>query len=165
MLYSIAVMNKATERRAGQSDPFDDMLGYHLRRLSVLAMADLTQSLEPLKLTPAHASILFVIAANPGITQSDVGKMLGILRANMAPLIALLVERGFIKREAVDGRSHAMRLSALGQTVCRQARDIAKDHEERIFGDLSRAARARMITELNELWRKNGKDQTPPTRR
>ena len=30
-------MNKATERRAGQSDPFDDMLGYHLRRLSVLA--------------------------------------------------------------------------------------------------------------------------------
>jgi DNA-binding MarR family transcriptional regulator len=158
-------MNRATQRNAEQPDPFEDMLGYHLRRLSVVAMSDLTQSLAPLKLTPAHASILFVIAAQAGITQSDVGKMLGILRANMAPLIALLIERGLIKREAVDGRSHAMRLTALGQTVCRQARGIAKDHEHRVFGDLSRAARARMIDQIRPLWQRKGKEERPPTRR
>jgi DNA-binding MarR family transcriptional regulator len=158
-------MNKATEREAMHSDPLEDMLGYHLRRLSVLAMSDLTQSLALLRLTPAHASILFVIAAHAGITQSDVGKMLGILRANMAPLVALLIKRGLIKREAADGRSHAMRLTALGQTVCRQARDIAKDHEHRVFGDLSRAARARMIAQIRPLWQRKGKEERPPARR
>jgi DNA-binding MarR family transcriptional regulator len=152
-------MIKAAERLA-RSEPFDDLLGYHLRRVSALAMADLAEALAPLKLKPAHASILFVIASNAGITQSDVGKTLGILRANMAPLIASLVKRGMIKREAMDGRSHAMRLSALGQTICRQARDITQDHEVRLFGGLSRAARARMIDQLHALW-----STRPPARR
>jgi len=53
------------------SDPFDDLLGYHLRRASVVAMADLAEALAPLKLKPAHASILFVVASNAGVTQSD----------------------------------------------------------------------------------------------
>lgn len=150
---------KAAIRRAAQSDPFHDMLGYHLRRLSVLAMADLTQSLAPLELKPADASILFVIASNAGITQSAAGKALGILRANMAPLIASLAKRGLIEREPMDGRSHAMRLSALGQATCRQAKDITRDHEHRLFGNLSRAAHARMIAQLHALWERKAEDQ------
>jgi hypothetical protein len=66
-------------------DPFGCLLGYHLRRLSVLVMADFTAALAPLGLKPAEASVLYAVAAAPGLTQSDVGKTLGIQRANMAP--------------------------------------------------------------------------------
>jgi DNA-binding MarR family transcriptional regulator len=133
-------------------DPFDGLLGYHLRRLSVMVMADLADALSPLGLRPADASILWMIGAFPGITQIDVGKALGILRSNMAPLIANLLSRGLIERQPVDGRSHALRLSSAGQDLCRRARNAATGHEDRLFKTLSRAARARMISQLRALW-------------
>lgn len=145
-------MTKKTPRPARESDPFDNLLGYHLRRLSVLVMTDLTESLAPLGLKPADASVLFVIASNSGITQSEVGRTLGILRANMAPLMAALVKQGLIEREPVDGRSQALRLSAAGHAVCRQARIATKEHEERLFGTLSRTDHARMVAQMRELW-------------
>lgn len=133
-------------------DPFDDLLGYHLRRLSVKVMADLSGALKPLNLNPADASILFVIGANPGMTQSDVGKALGILRANMTPLIGALAQRGFIERETIDGRSQALRLTASGALACRQAKAAARNHEARLFGSLSEASRRRLINQVRALW-------------
>jgi len=134
------------------SDPLDDLLGYHLRRVSVVVMADLTEVLSQLGLKPADASILWMIGANPGITQSDVGKALGILRANMAPLIAKLLSGGLIERQPVDGRSHALRLSPTGLNMSRRARHAAAGHEDRLFKTLTRAARAQMISQLRTLW-------------
>jgi DNA-binding MarR family transcriptional regulator len=148
-------MKKAAAKTLGiKSDPFDDLLGYHLRRLSVMVMADFTKALAPLGLKAADASILFMIEAHPGITQSDVGKALGILRANMAPLIANLLRRGLIEREPVDSRSHALRLSSAGESVCERAKSAAAGHEDRFFKTLPRSARARMIAQLRTLWMK-----------
>lgn len=131
---------------------FDELLGYHLRRLSVLVMSDFADSLAPLKLKPTDASVLMMIESNPGITQSEVGKALGILRANMAPLIGTLVRRGLIERERVDGRSQAMRLSGSGQSLCRQVKSITREHEKRLFGKLSDAAKTRLIAQIRGLW-------------
>ena len=50
---------------------------------------------------PVEASILFVIGSQPGITQSDIGKVLGILRANMTPLVAALITQGLVERAAI----------------------------------------------------------------
>ena len=123
-------MDKKQTSPAAADDPFGSLVGYHLRRLSVLAMTDLSKALAPLGLKPADASVLFSLAANPGITQSDMGKTLGIRRANMAPLIAALVERGLIDRQAVDGRSQALRLSASGRLLQSQARKVTETHEQ-----------------------------------
>ena len=143
---------KTVEKSDAAPDPLAHLLGYHLRRLSVVVMADLTEALCPLGLKPADASVLFMIEANPGITQSDVGKALGILRANMAPLIAGLLGRGFIEREPVDGRWPALRLSAAGAALCLRAKSAVGRHEDRVFSSLSKGARARMISQLRALW-------------
>jgi DNA-binding MarR family transcriptional regulator len=136
------------------ADVFSDLLGYHVRRASVAVMADLSATLAPLGLKPAEASILFVIAANPGTTQSEVGKTLGILRANMAPLIAALIKKGCIERRPVDGRSQALRLSAAGEVLCRRAKAATRSHEDRLFGALSPAARRRLLVRLRTLWQR-----------
>lgn len=135
-----------------ETNVFDSLLGYHLRRLSVVVMTDLTQALSPLDLKPADASVLFVIAANPGITQSEVGKALGILRANMAPLIGALLKRELIEREPVDGRSQALKLSSAGRSLCTRAKLVTQEHENRLFGTLTPNARNRLIAQLRELW-------------
>lgn len=133
-------------------DPFDELLGYHLRRLSQIVMADLTDRMEPLALRPTEASVLFVIAATPGVTQSDIGRMLGIKRANMAPLIAGLEARGLVTRSAVDGRSQALRLTAEGETLRARARNATRETERSSFATLTDAERQALALQLRRLW-------------
>jgi DNA-binding MarR family transcriptional regulator len=133
-------------------DPFDELLGYHLRRLSQLVMGDLAERLDSLDLRPTEASVLFVIAATPGATQSDIGRMLGIKRANMAPMIAGLEARGLVSRSAVDGRSQALRLTADGESMRARARNATRENERRSFASLSDAERTALVGQLRALW-------------
>jgi DNA-binding MarR family transcriptional regulator len=137
-------------------DPFGTLLGYHLRRASVAVMADLAASLAPLNLTPVEASVLFVIGASGGVTQAEIGRRLGIARANMAPLMARLIEAGLVARAAVDGRSQALNLSPAGREVHDQARAAAQAHEARLFGGFTAAERARILARLRDLWQSEG---------
>jgi DNA-binding MarR family transcriptional regulator len=143
---------RASEETEAAADPFEALLGYHLRRLSVLVMADLTASLAPLGLKPADASILLVLQRDSGLTQSDVGRRLGIQRANMAPLMAGLMQNGLVEKQAVDGRSHSVRLSRAGQAVQRQVRGLMAAHEARMFASLTPAARQRLVRQIRALW-------------
>ena len=133
-------------------DPFTELLGYHLRRLSQLVMADLVERLDPIGLRPTEASVLFVIAGSPGATQSDIGRVLGIKRANMAPLIAGLEARGLISRQAVDGRSQALRLTVEGEALRIRARNATRDNERRAFAGLDDAERTALIDRVRGLW-------------
>ena len=85
---------------------------HHVRRVSVDLMTEFANEPKPLDLNPADASILFVIGSNPGVTQSWVGQILGILRPNMAPLVGSWVRRGHVRRESINGRSQALLLTS-----------------------------------------------------
>jgi DNA-binding MarR family transcriptional regulator len=144
-------MEVALALKDSTRNPCDGLLGYHLRRLSVLVMADFTEALAPLGLKPAEASLLYVVGAQAGLTQSDIGKVLGIQRANMAPLIAGLMQRGLVERDRVDGRSQALRLSPAGEAARAAAWEVNRVHEARMFGTLSEAARGKMAAQLRGL--------------
>lgn len=129
-------------------DPLDGYLGYQLRRASAIFMADLANSLAPFALRPTEASALMVIGANPDSTQSDVGRLLGIQRANMAPLIAGLAGRHLIERDAIDGRSQALRLSAAGHETTTAIRAAIEAHEARFLTQLTPGQRQTLIDRL-----------------
>jgi len=157
-------MANRQKRSAAPRDPLDSLLGYNLRRLSVATMADFAESLRPLGLKPAGASVLFIVGSNPGITQSDAGRLLGVRRANMVPLVAALTKRALLERERRDGRSQGLQLSAAGRALHRRAWNVATTHEDKLFGTLSPAARLRMIAQLRVLWKShasNGADGVP----
>ena len=132
-------------------DPFARLVGYHLRRTSAFAMADLAAELAPLDLRPAEASILFVIAANPRITQSGVGRTLGIARANMTPLIAGLARRKLVARQAIDRRSRTLNLTPAGRALHDAAWRCVETHEARLFGALPADKRRQLIALLITL--------------
>ncbi len=155
-------MNKSTSVPGDPAlegdDPFDRLLGYQIRRLSVLVMADLAAALAPLGIKPAAASILFAIAAQDGLTQSDIGRMLGIQRANMAPLIAGMMRQDLIERDALDGRSQSLRLSGAGQALQQEAWRRVLAHEDRLFSGLTADDRAALGGQIRTLWEQHAKD-------
>jgi len=113
------------------ANSLDSLLGYQLRRASAVMMADLARELGDLELRPAEVTALLVIGENAGCSQTEVGQVLGIKRANMVPIVSRLMDRGLVDREKADGRSHALSLTEAGQATARDALDRIARHEQR----------------------------------
>lgn len=133
-------------------DPLKDLPGYVLHRVSADAMAKLARRLAPLGLRPTEATVLMVIEANPNITQSEIGRLLDIAGANMAPLVARLADRELVERQPVDGRSHGLSLAPAGRASVAHLHRALKEHEEEILSKLPPAQRTAFMAALQALW-------------
>ncbi len=132
-------------------DPMAARLGYQLRRVSVLMMADLGTRLAPLGLRPAEVSILLLIGANAGCRQGEVGETLGIKRANMVALVAGLIKKGFVARARADGRSHALSLTAKGRARTLLVNRLLDRQEAAFQSRLDRKALTGLVAALVSL--------------
>jgi DNA-binding MarR family transcriptional regulator len=138
--------------RTALSNPLDALLGYHLRRATLAMLADLSRRIGELDVTVAELSVLLLVAANPQVTQSEVGRVLSIQRANMTPLAGRLVQRGLIEREAVNGRSNGLRLTKAGEALVGELRARIADNEARFLARTPGRDRLRLIRDLKALW-------------
>ncbi|MGE4431850.1 MAG: MarR family winged helix-turn-helix transcriptional regulator [Sphingobium sp.] len=114
------------------TDPVAHRLGYLLRRASATMMADLGKALTAFGVSPVEATVLAVIGVNPGCTQSDIARLIGIKRANMVPIISRLHAEGLIDKTPMNGRSHALALTARGEQ-CHRSVETAMDRHEARF--------------------------------
>jgi DNA-binding MarR family transcriptional regulator len=133
-------------------DPMARFPGYALRRASAGAMAKLAKDLEALALRPTEATVLMVVEANPGVTQSEIGKLLDIARANMAPLASRLHKRHLMARARIDGRSHGLRLTEAGVTLVRRIEKIVAAHEADLLECIPAGHRAGFVAGVRALW-------------
>jgi DNA-binding MarR family transcriptional regulator len=133
------------------NDPLQNYPGYALRRASLSSTSVLAKRLEALELRPAEASVLMVIGANPGITQSEIGRLLDIAGANMAPLVNRLHGRVLLEKQALDGRSHALSLSASGRALYGRTRKTFESHEEALLARLPMRLREPFLEALQLL--------------
>lgn len=133
-------------------DPLQDLPGYALRRASAAVMAKLAERLATVALRPSEASVLLVIGVNPGVTQSEIGRLLDIARANMAPLTARLAARDLIVREAAGGRSHGLTLSDAGRRLTKRAQRIVAELETELMDRIPVAQRAAFLRTLKALF-------------
>ena len=132
-------------------DPLRSLPGYALARASSIAIAQLKQMMTAIALRPVDASVLLVIQANPGITQSSIGRMLDIARPNMVTLTAALLKRGLVARSDLDGRSHGIVLTPVGQSLAQRAFRIMKEHEVLLMGQVPAAHRRAFLSSLQAL--------------
>ncbi|MEO0032208.1 MAG: hypothetical protein RIS94_1966 [Pseudomonadota bacterium] len=133
------------------TNSLDRLLGYQLRRASTVMMADLARELAELDMRPAEVTTLLVIAENPDCSQSEVGEALSIKRANMVPIISRLMDRDLVARTRVDGRSHALRVTAAGEAVVREAWARIAMHEARFTDQLDSARLDALIAVLQVI--------------
>jgi DNA-binding MarR family transcriptional regulator len=137
------------------NDPLENYPGYSLRRASAASMAKLARRFAKLDLRPTDAAVLMVIDSNPNITQSEIGRMLDIASANMAPLVSRLADRDLVERLPVDGRSHGLALTSSGNKITVKAKRAAADHEEELFSKIPSAQRKTFLNILRSLWSDN----------
>jgi DNA-binding MarR family transcriptional regulator len=115
-------------------------------------MQKLARELAPLDLRPSEASVLLVIEVNPNITQSDIGRMLEIAGANMAPLISRMEKRQLVARQPVDGRSQGLELTSVGRALSARAGKVMKAHEDELMAKIPASQRAAFVATLQALW-------------
>lgn len=134
------------------TDPLRSLPGYALRRASSALMAELAERLAPLGLRHVEATILLIVARQPGITQSALGRMLDIQRANMTPIAAGLERRGLLLRVPSDGRSLGLTLSAEGEALLTAIKAQIDAHEASVTARIPPTHRAHLMPILHALW-------------
>jgi len=130
-------------------------LGYLIRRFQVWVFQDFIRTLESIDIRPAQYSVLVVIGANPGLSQSDLADTLGVERARLVRLLDLLEKRGLMRRlpSPRDRRSHALQLTSEGQKILKKAKALAAAHEARLTEKLGAEPRAAMLEYLRDFAR------------
>lgn len=132
-------------------DPFGSMLGYHLRRTSVAVMAALGDALAPIGINPSEATLLRLIGANDGCTQSDIARALRAQPANLVSLIQKLVLVGALRKAPGKGRAITLSLTPTGQDMHEQVCRIFDRHEARIGRALSPDQRTELVALLRQI--------------
>lgn len=112
-------------------DDLNDRLGYFVRRMQVTIFQDFIRRLARIDVSPAQFSVLVVINANPGLSQSELANALGIERARLVRMLHRLELRKLTVRlpSSADGRRHALELTREGQKLLARAKVLAAEHE------------------------------------
>ena len=121
--------------------------GYAVRRFQIWIFQDFIRTLGDVDIRPTQSSVLTVIGANPGLSQMEVAKRLGIERARLVHLLDSLELRKLVKRvkSKADRRSHALHLTAQGETEIARFRRLAARHERNVEDKIGKENRERLL--------------------
>jgi DNA-binding MarR family transcriptional regulator len=134
-------------------DPLPSYPGYALRRAANATAAELANRLGKVGLRQSDVSVLILVAENPGITASAVGRALDIQRANMVPLLKRIEDAGLIAREPIDGKSRGLDLTETGRERLAQGRRVVEAFEAELIERVPVEHRAHLLPALEALWR------------
>jgi len=128
-------------------------LGFSLRRAQLSAFKDFGRYMEDLNLRPAQFAVLVLVRENPGFSQSTIGQILGIQRANFVSLLDELEKRGWVERRSSqkDRRSFALHLTKQGEAFMKQANDTHAELEKALTQRLGEQETMLLLRLLNEF--------------
>jgi DNA-binding MarR family transcriptional regulator len=128
-----------------------DRTGYIVRRAQVWIFQDVIRAMAGFDIRPAQFSVLTVIGANPGLSQSAVSQALGIERARLAVMLHGLEGRGLAKRmpSRSDKRSHALHLTLQGERLLAQLKSIVAAHEQRVIAKIGAEGKRQLLRILS----------------
>jgi DNA-binding MarR family transcriptional regulator len=129
------------------------LLGYQLRRAQIAVFQDFARAMADFDITPGRFGVLEVIAANGGLSQSELGAILGIDRSTVVAVIDRLEADGLVRRMKApnDRRSHALRLSEKGAVTLAVLEQRVAAHERDIASALSAAERKTLLNLLARI--------------
>lgn len=129
--------------------------GYTIKRASNLMQADLARTLEPFGLRMITFTALMLIVENPDLSQTQLAGALSVERSNLVTIVDDLEKNGWIARNPSphDRRSHALRATPAGESVCAAARTAVEAHEDEMLAGLDADDIAALIETLRKIGR------------
>jgi DNA-binding MarR family transcriptional regulator len=136
-----------------QTKFLDRLVGYRLRHASNTLMSDFAASMSGTGVRAVHVSILSVVEENPGVRQGEIGRVLGVARANMAPLMAELEAADLLQRtpDEADRRAVSVCLTKSGVALLKNCKARILAHERRALERLTQSERETLLRLLNKI--------------
>src|SRR4030095_14435244 len=95
--------------------------------------------LMPLKLSPAHSGILWMLGRSGELSQRQLAAAIKVHPSRLVTILDELEDRGLVERQAHanDRRLYALHLTKKGEATFERLRRIAQEHRTRICAALS----------------------------
>lgn len=168
LLYTFTIGTSMNRRRAGHRGPRPSSaaqvsginyanlhahFGYALKRAQIVAFAAFARATEGLAITPPRYTALVILEANPGISQSALGAVLGTARSGAMALTDWLAEQGLAERRhrPDDGRAWGLYLTERGRALTARLRRRVFEHDQRVAAHLTSAERRTLLRLLEKL--------------
>lgn len=134
-------------------DVLDDLLGYAIRRAQVAMFLAFHEATRGLQITPPRFTALVIVGANPGISQTTLGNVLGIARSGAMALTNWFEGRGLMqrRRKPGDDRAWGLRLTRRGELLVARMKQSVSVLDARRTAVLSRQERKELLRLLNKL--------------
>ena len=131
----------------------DGLLGYQLRRAQGAMHRDFMAAVAEFALTQKQMATLWLIQANPGVSQVEVAAALGMDRATMMSVTDRLEDRGLVirKRSTVDRRRQELYLTPAGQSTLRKCKARIAEHEDKFSALFTRAELQSLLDALKRF--------------
>jgi DNA-binding MarR family transcriptional regulator len=126
-----------------------------MRRAQGAMHRDYMATVANLALTQKQTATLWLINANPGVSQVSIAGALGMDRATMMSVTDRLEERGLLvrKRSSVDRRRQELYLTPSGQSTLRKVKARIAEHEARFKALFKPAELAALLAALEKFQR------------
>jgi DNA-binding MarR family transcriptional regulator len=128
-------------------------LGYALRRAQIAAFDAFAAATAGHPITPPRYTALVILEANPGISQTMLGEVLGTARSGAMMLTNWLVARGLAQRRhrVEDARAWGLYLTRRGKLLVAGLKRRVLQHDQRFGARLSAAERREFLRLLGKL--------------
>ena len=126
------------------------LLGYRLRLAQQAVFRDFARAIP--EASPGRVGILFLIEANPGVTQSRLAQAVGLDRSTMVGVLHRLEQRELVeRRRGEDRRTNGLWLTRAGRLLVASLKQRIRVHERRVATRLSAAERTQLLALLEKL--------------
>jgi MarR family transcriptional regulator, lower aerobic nicotinate degradation pathway regulator len=127
--------------------------GFLLARAGGRAIRSLNRALEPFGLRSRHYTVLIASAEHGGLSQRELGDLLGIDPSAVVALVDDLQKAGFIRRDPhpEDRRTRLVALTAEGAEAFARASVLAVEVDDETLGPLDPDERAELLRLLRRI--------------
>lgn len=131
----------------------DQHLGYALRRAQVAAFDAFHRATAGARITPPRYTALVILHANPGITQSTLGDVMGTARSGAMLLTDWLEGRGLAERRhrPDDGRAWGLYITAKGERLLEELRRRVRVQDQKLAARLTKSDQRKLLRMLEKL--------------
>jgi DNA-binding MarR family transcriptional regulator len=136
-------------------DVLDELLGYSLRRAQVAMFVAFHEATRGMNITPPRFTALVIIGANPGLSQTVLGNVLGIARSGAMLLTDWFEARSLVERRHLpkDGRTWGLHLTRKGEQLVERMKRRVLDLDYRKTRSLRKNERRELLRLLEKLTR------------
>jgi len=130
------------------------LIGYRLRRAQQAVFRDFAARVAAGRhdITPGRVGLLFLVEANPGVTQSLLAQAVQLERSTMVGVLHALEARGLLeRRRGRDRRTNGLWLTRVGAALVARLKRGITAHERRVAARLSSDEKRKLLGLLEKL--------------